>query len=230
VHSIAELAALAQAQLGEAPSGYPGAAPPGYAAPPQAGPVPGPPGYAGPPQAGPVPGPPGFDAPPQVGPVPGPPGFDGPPQAGPVPGPPGSAGATPGWAQQPRSGPLPGPWGRRGTRSSRPVDSGGDALASLEGDIAAAATGAAVRFLGRAISKRMQRTFDERVRPALAARQEALLHEQIAIAERHPDLRACLTDKVIFLAGGTRTVPMSGMAGMLTLEQSDALVAQLRGS
>ncbi len=193
MHSIAELAELARAQLGEAPSGYPGAAPPGYAAQPQAGPLPGP---------------------------------------GPVPGPPGTGDATPGWAQQPRSGPLPGPWGRRGTRASRPdnpVDSGGDALASLEGDIAAAPTGAAVRFLGRAISKRMQRTFEERVRPALAARQEALLHEQIAIAERHPDLRACLTDQVIFLAGGTRAVPMSGVTGMLTLEQSDALVAQLRG-
>jgi hypothetical protein len=108
------------------------------------------------------------------------------------------------------------------------VDSGDDGLAGLEGDIAAAAAGVAARFLGRAIGRRVQRTYEQRVLPALAARQQALLHEQTAIAERHPDLRACLTDQVIFLAGGTRTVPLASAGGLLTLEQSDALVAELR--
>ena len=55
-----------------------------------------------------------------------------------------------------------------------------------------------------------------------------MLREQIAIAERHPDLRACLTDQVVFLAGGSRVLPMAGLIGKLTVEQSDALVAQLR--
>jgi hypothetical protein len=87
---------------------------------------------------------------------------------------------------------------------------------------------AATRFIGRAIGRRVKRTYTERVQPALAANQEAMLREQIAIAERHPDLRACLTDQVIFLAGGSRVVPMAGVIGRLTLEQSDALVAQLR--
>ena len=108
----------------------------------------------------------------------------------------------------------------------------GDGL-SLDGDIASAAAAvaasAAARFLGRAIGRRVQRTYEQRVLPALAARQQALLHEQIAIAERHPDLRACLTDQVIFLAGGARTVPLASVTGMLTLEQSDALVVELRG-
>jgi len=93
---------------------------------------------------------------------------------------------------------------------------------------------AATKFIGRAIGRRVKRAYDERVAPAMAARQqsmagrqEAMLREQIAIAERHPDLRACLTDQVIFLAGGSRVLPMSSVTGM-TLEQADALVAQLR--
>jgi hypothetical protein len=74
----------------------------------------------------------------------------------------------------------------------------------------------------------VQRTLNERVLPNVAAAQEAMLREQIAIAERHPDLRACLTDKVIFLAGGHRVLPMASVTGRLTVEQADAVVARLR--
>jgi hypothetical protein len=95
--------------------------------------------------------------------------------------------------------------------------------------------GAAAKFAGRAISRRLKRAYDERVAPAMAARQqamtgqhEAVLREQIAIAERHPDLRACLTDQVVFLAGGSRVLPMAGLTRGFTLEQADAVVAQLR--
>ncbi len=94
---------------------------------------------------------------------------------------------------------------------------------------------AATKFIGRAIGRRVKRAYDERVAPAMGARQqamagqqEAMLREQIAIAERHPDLRACLTDQVIFLAGGNRVLPMAGITRGITLEQADALVAQLR--
>ena len=88
---------------------------------------------------------------------------------------------------------------------------------------------AATKFIGRAIGRRVKRAFDERVAPAMAARQQAVLREQIAIAERHPDLRACMTDGVIFLAGGSRVLPMSSITtGGITVEQADALVAQLR--
>jgi hypothetical protein len=93
---------------------------------------------------------------------------------------------------------------------------------------------AATKFVGRAIGRRVKRAYEERVAPAMAARQqavagqqEAMLREQIAIAERHPDLRACLTDQVIFLAGGSRVLPMSSVTG-ITLEQADAVVARLR--
>jgi hypothetical protein len=92
---------------------------------------------------------------------------------------------------------------------------------------------AATKFVGGAISRRLKRAFDERVAPAMAARQEgmarqeSMLLEQIAIAERYPDLRACLQDQVVFLAGGSRVVPMPDLRG-LTLAQADAVVAQLR--
>jgi hypothetical protein len=102
---------------------------------------------------------------------------------------------------------------------------------------------AATKFVGRAISRRLKRAFDERVVPAMAARQEqmaarqestgrqeGMLREQIAIAERYPDLRACLSDQVVFLAGGSRAVPvpMANLTGGFTLAQADAVVAQLR--
>jgi len=99
---------------------------------------------------------------------------------------------------------------------------------SVEDLVAGIVMGAAAKFVGRAIGRRVKRAYDERVVPAMAARQEATLREQIAIAERHPDLRACLTDQVIFLAGGRRVLPMSSVTGGITLEQADALVARLR--
>jgi Flp pilus assembly secretin CpaC len=64
------------------------------------------------------------------------------------------------------------------------------------------------------------------VNQAMAQRQQ-LLREQIAIAQQHPDVRACMTDSVIFLAGGTRVLPMPNL-GTLTAQQADMLVAQLR--
>jgi hypothetical protein len=56
-----------------------------------------------------------------------------------------------------------------------------------------------------------------------------MLRERMAIAQRHPDLRACLNDQVVFLAGGTRVLPLASALAVRTVEQSDALVAQLRG-
>ena len=89
---------------------------------------------------------------------------------------------------------------------------------------------AATKFIGGAIGRRVKRAYDERVMPAVSAKQDAMLREQIAIAERYPDLRACLTDNVVFLAGGNRVVPMSSLSRGFTLEQADAVVAQLRNS
>jgi hypothetical protein len=138
-----------------------------------------------------------------------------------------------GWAAEPQAGPLPGSGGWRGG-SSFPSDPGGDSLSrsgdiagALGDDIAGAALGAASRFIGRAMSRRVQEKLSQQVLPAMAVKQEAMLRAQIAIAERHPGLRACLADHVIFLAGGSRVLPMPNIA-TVTVEQSDALVASLR--
>jgi hypothetical protein len=107
------------------------------------------------------------------------------------------------------------------SRSSSGDDSIEDAVAGLVMD-------AATKFIGGAIGRRVKRAYEERVVPAVGAKQEAAMREQIAIAERYPDLRACLTDNVVFLAGGNRVVPMSSLSRGFTLEQADAVVAQLR--
>jgi hypothetical protein len=88
--------------------------------------------------------------------------------------------------------------------------------------------GAATKAIGRVIGRKMRQAYNERVVPAMAARQEAMAQDRMAIAQRHPDLRACLRDQVVFLAGGTRTLPLAVAMKVRSVEQSDALVAQLR--
>ena len=143
-------------------------------------------------------------------------------QAGPPPGYPAASqpGQQPGYPAEPwQSQPPPRRTGGR--------DSVSDATSFEEG-IADAVLGAAAKAIGRAIGSRMRRAYSERVVPAMAARQEAMVRQRMAIAERHPDLRACLTDQVVFLAGGTRVLPLASALAVRTVEQSDALVAQLR--
>jgi hypothetical protein len=168
VHSIGELAALAQMQLdkmqGVAPQ--PGAPQQGWNAEPRSGPVP---GWAGEPQAGPPPG-------------------------------------SGGWL------------GRTRSYDDSPVG-------SIDGALADVALGAAARFIGRAVAKKVQNRVMPAVNQAMTQRQD-LLRQQIAIAQQHPDIRACMTDHVIFLAGGSRTLPMPNL-GTITTQQADTLVAQL---
>jgi hypothetical protein len=139
----------------------------------------------------------------------------------------------PGWAAEPQAGHGSNQQSR--SSSGRPIfdptvvnQSLGEALGEgIEGAVAGVALGAAAKFLGRSLGRRAQQAYNEKIVPALAQRQEAALAEQDAIAARYPELRACLTDQVFFLAGGGRVIPMP-RAGMLTLQQSDALVTQLR--
>lgn len=141
-------------------------------------------------------------------------------QGGPAQGGPAQGGLR-GWEAEPRpirEGSSPG----YNPRSYR--DRGGS---SIEDDIAGAVLGEAVKFIGRAIGRRLERTYAERVQPAMAANQEAMLRNQIAIAERHPDLMGCMGDQVIFLAGGSRALPFPNLM-TLTVEQADAMVATLR--
>jgi hypothetical protein len=175
VHSIGELAALAQQQLNQLPGGgmpQQGAAQQGWNAEPQAG--------------------------------------------------------RPGWAAEPQAGPPPGSRGWSGQR--RGIFDGLPEADSIDQAITNVAMGAAARFIGRAVAKRVQQTVNDRVMPAMnqaMAQRQQILREQIAIAQQHPDVRACMTDSVIFLAGGSRVLPMPNL-GTLTAPQADMLVAQLR--
>jgi hypothetical protein len=143
-----------------------------------------------------------------------------------------------GWAAEPVAGPLPTPGSRRSGYQPRSYPSGDTSLGDSIGDdiagaVLGAAAGAAARFLGRQASRRLQDRLTQQVLPAMAARQQgqqgqqAMLQTQIAIAERHPDLCACLNDQVIFLNGGSRTLPMPDL-NTVTVEQADAMVARLR--
>jgi hypothetical protein len=235
VHSIGELADMAKTRLNQPSAGYPAGSQPGYAPPQQAQP-----GYGGQPQPGYTQDPqPSYGAQPQPGYTQDPqPSYGSQPQPGYTQDP------QPGWGSQPQPGynsePRPGghtsgqrPSGRRPGfedlldpgRYARNLREG--IADDIEGAIAGAALGAAAKFIGRRIGRKAQQAYTERVAPAMNAHQDAMLRDQVTIAERHPDVRACLTDNVIFLAGGTRTLPMPRL-DTLTVEQADALVAQLR--
>ncbi len=127
--------------------------------------------------------------------------------------------SQPGWAANPSPMGASRNWPRSPDISS---GSPSDALASLSDDLA----GAAARFIGRKIGRKVQDRLEQAM-SAATAKQQDMLQQQIAIAERHPDLRACLNDQVVFLAGGTSTVPMPNIT-TITVEQADAVVAQLR--
>jgi hypothetical protein len=139
--------------------------------------------------------------------------------------------------QPPSSGPAPGYQGPDYPNSQRrgpTFDSafGGDDLAQ---DIAGAVLGAAFKFAGRGLGKRMQKAYEERIAPVIEAKAAQARQQwqpspddQAAIVQRYPDLRGCMRDQVVFLAGGSRTVPITEIRMPITLAQADALVDRLR--
>lgn len=232
VHSVAEWAAMASGPMGGSGPAY--GPQPGYGPAPQPGYGPAPqPGYpAGPgPQSG-FPDPSqyqqsGFPDPSQYQ----QPGFPSPPQDQPPASPAEPPAAPqPGYTAGTQAGPPSGePWPNQPPPRGSGTWYGIGDSSSFEEGIADAVLGAATKAIGRAIGRRMRQAYNERVVPAMAARQEAMLRERMAIAQRHPDLCACLNDQVVFLAGGTRVLPLASALAVRTVEQSDALVAQLRG-
>jgi hypothetical protein len=168
----------------------------------------------------------------QQGPTGPQPGMPAPPQPGPQAQPGWAAEPQAGWAAEPVAGPLPTPGSRRSGYQPRGYSGGdtsfGDSIGDdIAGAVLGAATGAAARFLSRQVGRRMQERLTQQVLPAMAAKQQTMLQTQVAIAERHPDLCACLNDQVIFLTGGNRTLPMPNLM-TVTVEQADAMVARLR--
>jgi hypothetical protein len=133
-------------------------------------------------------------------------------------------------------GPAPGYQGPDypNNRRGRPTMDSGFADDPAQ-EIANAVLGAAFKFAGRSIGKRMQKAYEERIGPALEARAaqarqqgQQSRDEQAAIVERYPDLRGCLRDQVVFLDGGSRTVPITEIRMPVTLAQADTLVDRLR--
>jgi hypothetical protein len=110
-----------------------------------------------------------------------------------------------------------------------------DAGDNVAEDIGGAVLGAALGFAGRAIGRRMKKAFEEKVVPAMEAKAaqaqqqfEQSKAEQDAIVARYPELRGCTKDQVVFVDGGTRTVPISEIKMPVTLAQADSVVARLR--
>ena len=106
---------------------------------------------------------------------------------------------------------------------------------NLADDIGGAVLGAAFGLAGRAFGRKMKQAFEDKVVPAMQARAaqaqgqfEQQKAEQDAIAARYPELRGCMKDQVVFLDGGTRTVPVSEIKMPVTMAQADGVVARLR--
>ena len=107
-------------------------------------------------------------------------------------------------------------------------------------DPAGAVIGSALGFAGRAIGRGAKKVVNEQVVPTMqaqAARAQAAKAEQQfaqaqadqdAIVARYPELRACMKDQVVYLDGGSGTVPISEIPVPVTLTQADAVVARLR--
>jgi hypothetical protein len=122
---------------------------------------------------------------------------------------------------------------RNQSRGGRDFDFGlGDNLAE---DLGGAVLGAAFGLAGRAFGRKMKKAFEDKVVPAMQAKAaqaqaqfEEQKAEQDAIAARYPELRGCMKDQVVFLDGGTKTVPVSEIKMPVTMAQADGVVARLR--
>ena len=141
--------------------------------------------------------------------------------------------------QAPSSGPAPGYQGPDYPNSQRRGPSVGNVFGDAFGgdpaqQIANTVLGAAFKFGGGRIGKRMQKVYEERIAPAMEAQAQARQKwmpsgdEQAAIVQRYPDLRGCMRDSVLFLDGGSRTVPISEIRMPVTLAQADAIVGRLQ--
>ena len=144
----------------------------------------------------------------------------------------------PGFPNQPyqgqSSGPTPGYQGPDYPNSQRRGPTINGVFDNPVQEIAGAVLGAAFKFAGRGIGKRMQKAYEERIAPVIEAKAAQARQQwqpspddQAAIVQRYPDLRGCMRDQVVFLEGGSRTVPITEIRMPITLAQADTLVARL---
>jgi hypothetical protein len=145
----------------------------------------------------------------------------------------------PGFPNQPyqgqSSGPAPGYQGPDYPNSQRRDPTIDGIIDDPVQQIAGAVLGAAFKFGGGRIGKRMQKAYEERIAPVIEAKTAQVRQQwqpspddQAAIIQRYPDLRGCMNDHVLFLEGGSRTVPITDIRMPVTLAQADAIVSRLR--
>ncbi len=103
----------------------------------------------------------------------------------------------------------------------------GDFSGDIGQDIANAVLGSAFKFVGRSIGKKVQQAAQAKQAQMQQQWQQSQA-DQAAIVERYPDLRGCMRDRVIFLEGGSRVVPITEIRMPVTLAQADAIVDKLR--
>lgn len=112
--------------------------------------------------------------------------------------------------------------------------------ADLLSDPGEAVKDSALGLAGRVIGRGARKVLNEQIIPAMQAQlargQAATAEQQFAqakvdqdaIVARYPGLRECVKDLVLFLDGGSLTVPTSAIPVPVTLTQADAIVARLR--
>jgi hypothetical protein len=129
-------------------------------------------------------------------------------------------------AERPPSGHQPFDWT---SEDSALGESGGGAdLGQSLFDFTVAST---AYLLRQTVGRRLKRYYQERLLPEAGKAREAHRRKQLQLAERYPDLRVCISDQMIFVAGGNRAIPLDRLARNRPADLDaamGALVAELR--
>jgi hypothetical protein len=92
---------------------------------------------------------------------------------------------------------------------------------------------ASAHVLRQTVGRRMKRYYQERLLPEADKNRTARHRQQLELAERYPDLRICISDQVIFVAGGSRAIPLNRLRRRRPADLDaaiGALIAELRAS
>jgi hypothetical protein len=128
-------------------------------------------------------------------------------------------------AARPQADWRPTDWSGQDTANGEPGD--GPDLGETIFDFAMAVTAHVLRVT---VGRRMKQAYQQRIAPEIARGRQASLSQQLQLAERHPELRICTVDQMVFLPGGNRAVPASQIFRPHVSPDAalDALVAELR--
>ncbi|HEY6276860.1 MAG TPA: hypothetical protein VIX86_11070 [Streptosporangiaceae bacterium] len=129
-------------------------------------------------------------------------------------------------AERPPASGKPFDW--TGEDSALGESGGGADLGQSLFDFAVAST---AYLLRQTVGRRLKQYYRERLLPEAGEAREAHRRNQLQLAERYPDLRVCISDQMIFVAGGSRAIPLDRLARHRPADLDaaiGALVAELR--